>query len=163
MEHCEELLPPWLRFIKGVVDSSDLPLNISRELLQSNPLLERIRKDLVKNVLKALEDLKSEEYEKYVAFHKGLGPVLKEGLARDGSNRKNTASLLLLGWLKREKGKLPRRPAYVKAMRGGQKAIYSLIGDSREVLEKSPYLEAFRARGWDVLLLTEPIDEFALP
>jgi molecular chaperone HtpG len=163
MEHCEELLPPWLRFVRGVVDSSDLPLNISRELLQSNPLLERIRKDLVKNVLKALEDLKSEEYEKYVAFHKGLGPVLKEGLARDWSNRKKIADLLLFESLKTEKGRFTTLADYVKAMPEGQKAIYYLIGDSREVLEQSPYLEAFRARGWDVLLLTEPIDEFALP
>jgi molecular chaperone HtpG len=163
MEHCEELLPPWLRFVKGVVDSADLPLNISRELLQSNPLLEGIRKDLVKNVLKTLEDLKGEEYEKYVAFFKGLGPVLKEGLARDWSNRKKIADLLLFESLKTEKGKFLTLADYVKAMPEGQKAIYYLIGDSRELLEQSPYLEAFRSRGWDVLLLSDSIDEFALP
>ena len=163
MEYCEELLPPWLRFVKGVVDSADLPLNISRELLQSNPLLERIRKDLVKNVLKALEDFKSEEFEKYIAFFKGLGAVLKEGVTRDWANRKRLADLLLFESLKTEKGKFLTLADYVKAMPEGQKAIYYLTGDSRELLEQSPYLEAFRARGWDVLLLTEPIDEFAAP
>ena len=160
MDHCEALLPPYLRFVTGVVDSSDLPLNISRELLQNNPLLEKIRKNLVKAVLKALDDMKSDEYEKYVAFFEGLGPVLKEGVGRDHGNREKIADLLLFESMTTEKGKFTTLPDYVAKMGGTQKDIYYLIGDDREQLDHSPYLEAFRARGWDVLLLTDPVDEF---
>ncbi len=160
MDHCEDLLPPYLRFVSGVVDSSDLPLNISRELLQQNPLLETIRKNLVKAVLKALDDMKTNEYEKYVQFFKGLGPIVKEGVGRDHANREKVADLLLFESMNTEAGKYTTLPEYIAKMGGTQKDIYYLIGDEREQLEHSPYLEAFRARGWDVLLLTDPVDEF---
>ncbi len=163
MDHCEALLPPYMRFVKGVVDSSDLPLNVSRELLQQDPLLERIQKDLVKSVLKALDELKTEDYDKYVAFHKGLGMILKEGLNRDWANRKKIADLVLFESLKTPAGKFTTLADYVKAMPETQKEIYYLIGEEREQLEQSPYVEACRARGYDVLFLTDPIDEFALP
>jgi molecular chaperone HtpG len=163
MEHCEALLPEYMRFVKGVVDSSDLPLNISRELIQQSPLLERIRKDLVKSVLKALEEMKQGENDRYVAFYKGLGFLLKEGLGRDWSNRKALADLLLFESLHTEAGKYTSLADYVKKMPEGQKEVYYLIGDDRKHLEASPYLEAFRKRGWDVLLLTDPIDEYAMP
>jgi molecular chaperone HtpG len=160
MDHCEDLLPPYLRFVSGVVDSSDLPLNISREMLQHNPLLATIRKNLVKAVLKALDDMKSDEHEKYVQFFKGLGPILKEGVGRDHANREKVADLLLFESMNTEKGKYTTLPEYVAKMGGTQKDIYYLIGEEREQFEHSPYLEAFRARGWDVLLLTDPVDEF---
>ena len=160
MDHCEALLPPYLRFVSGVVDSSDLPLNISRELLQNNPLLDKIRKNLIKAVLKALDDMRTEEYEKYVAFFDGLGPVLKEGVGRDHANREKIADLLLFASMNTEKGKYTTLPEYVAKMGGTQKEIYYLIGEEREQLDHSPYLEAFRSRGWDVLLLTDPVDEF---
>jgi molecular chaperone HtpG len=163
MDHCEALLPPYLRFVKGVVDSSDLPLNISREMLQQNPLLERIQKDVTKSVLKALADMKADEYDKYVAFYREFGAVLKEGVGRDRANREKIADLLLFESLKTEPGRYTTLEKYVAAMPDGQKEIYYLIGESRDLLDHSPYLEAFRARGQDVLLLTDPIDEFMAP
>jgi molecular chaperone HtpG len=163
MDRCEELLPPYLRFVRGVVDSSDLPLNISRELLQQNPLLEKIQKDITKSVLKALEALKADEYDKYVGFYRELGAVLKEGLGRDWSNRERIADLLLFESMKTEAGKYLTLAQYVEAMPADQKDIYYLIGESRELIEHSPFLEAARACGRDVLLLTDPVDEFVIP
>src|SRR5437870_1593933 len=95
MDHCEELLPPYLRFVKGVVDSSDLPLNISRELLQQNPLLAKMRDEIVRSVLKDLAAMKEDEHDKYVAFFQALGDILKEGVGRDWNNRERVADLLL--------------------------------------------------------------------
>jgi molecular chaperone HtpG len=163
MDHCEALLPPYLRFVRGVVDCLDLPLNISREILQHNPLLERMRGNIVRNVLKALGEMKDDEYEKYVKFHRELGTILKEGLSRDWNNREKIADLLLFESLKTPAGEYTTLARYVEAMPAEQKAIYYLIGESRELLEHSPYVETFRARGQDVLLLTDPIDEFTLP
>jgi molecular chaperone HtpG len=162
MEHCETLLPPYLRFVKGVVDSSDLPLNISREILQQNPLLERIRNDLVRTVLKELGAFKEDENEKYVTWYKALGDVLKEGVARDWSNREKLADLLLFESMKTPAGQYTTLAKYVEAMPAEQKEIWFLIGDSREQIENSPYLEVFKSRGQDVLLLTDPIDEFVV-
>ena len=163
MDHCEALLPPYLRFIKGVVDCSDLPLNISREMLQHNPLLEKIKSNLVRSVLKALEEMKAEEEEKYIRFHREVGAILKEGLSRDGNNREKIADLVLFESLKTPVGQYTTLAKYVAAMPAEQKAIWYLIGENREMLDPSPYLETFRVRGQDVLLLTEPIDEFAVP
>src|SRR5437763_865854 len=95
MDKCEALLPPYLRFVAGVVDSLDLPLNVSREILQQNPQLEVIQKNVVKNVLDGLAALKNTEYEKYVKFHQGLAPILKEAFHQDWSNREKVADLLL--------------------------------------------------------------------
>jgi molecular chaperone HtpG len=162
-DRCEEVLPTYLRFVKGVVDSADLPLNVSRELLQQNPHLETIRKNVVRNVLSGLEGMKNTEFEKYVVFYKGLGSVLKEGLARDWENREKVADLLLFESANAESGKLTTLAEYVETMPAGQEAIYYLAGESAEQLRHSPYLEAFRARGYDVLLMTDPVDEFALP
>ncbi len=163
MERCEELLPPYLRFVRGVVDSSDLPLNISREMLQHNPLLEQIRKNIVRTVLKDLDDMKTHDYDKYVSFYKELGAILKEGVGRDWNNRERIADLLLFESLKTPAEQLTTLAKYVESMPADQKDIYYLIGDGREQVEHSPLLETFRARGWDVLLLTDPIDEFVIP
>jgi molecular chaperone HtpG len=163
MDRCEELLPPYLRFVRGVVDSSDLPLNISREMLQHNPLLAQIKKNIVRTVLNNLEDMKEHDYEKYVAFYRELGEILKEGVGRDFANKDKVADLPLFESLKTPVGQFTTLAKYVDAMPSEQKEIYYLIGDSREQAEHSPHLEAFRARGWDVLLLTDPIDEFVIP
>jgi molecular chaperone HtpG len=163
MDHCEQLLPPYLRFVKGVVDCSDLPLNVSREVIQHSPLLEKIQKSLVKNVLKALDDLKTNEYDTYVKVFGELGGILKEGLARDWDHRTQLADLLLFQSLKSESGTFTSLAQYAAAMPEGQTDIYYLAGEQRSVLEHSPSLEVFRHRGWDVLLLTDPIDEFVLP
>jgi molecular chaperone HtpG len=163
MDHCEKLLPPYLRFVRGVVDSTSLPLNISRELLQQNPVLERIGKNVVKNVLDALKDLKESDYDRYVAFFKELGSILKEGVGRDWTNRDKLADLLLFESLNTPAGQFATLAQYVDKMPADQKEIYYLTGEEREPLEHSPYLEAFRAKGQDVLLLTDPVDEFILP
>ena len=163
MDHCEKLLPPYLRFVRGVVDSTSLPLNISRELLQQNPVLERIAKNVLKNVLDALKDMKDSEYEKYVSFFKELGSILKEGVGRDWTNREKLADLLLFESMNTPEGSFTSLAQYVEKMPAEQKEIVYLTGEERGPLEHSPYLEAFRSKGEDVLLLTDPIDEFVLP
>jgi molecular chaperone HtpG len=163
MERCEQVLPFYLRFVRGLVDSADLPLNVSRELLQQNPLLDVIQKSVVKNVLDTLGGMKNVEFDKYLTFYKGFGPILKEGLSRDWTNREKIADLLLFESANTEASKYTTFAEYVEKMPEGQTAIYYLIGESSEQLRKSPYLEAFRAKGQDVLLLTDPVDEFAIP
>ncbi|HKA06265.1 MAG TPA: molecular chaperone HtpG [Gemmataceae bacterium] len=163
MDSCEGLLPPYLRFVRGVVDSADLPLNISRELLQQNPLLDRMQKNIVRNVLEALEAMKNTDYEKYVGFFEDLGVMLKEGAARDWTHREKVSDLLLFQSTRTESGKYTTLVDYGSRMPAEQKDIYYLIGESREVIESSPLLEAFKSKGWEVLLLTEPMDEFLFP
>ncbi|MEY4393787.1 MAG: hypothetical protein RL595_1036 [Planctomycetota bacterium] len=163
MEHCEALLPPYLRFVKGVVDCFDLPLNISREILQDNPVLARVRKDVVASVLKALKDLKESEPEKYARFFKGMGGMLKEGLRSDFENREKIADLLLFSSWKTPSDKTTTLADYVAAMPEAQTDIYYLAGESRAQLEASPLLESFKSKTQDVLLFTDPIDEFSLP
>jgi molecular chaperone HtpG len=157
---CEELLPTYLRFVKGVVDSSDLPLNVSRETLQHNPLLARIKSNLVNRVLKTLEEMKEGEYEDYLKFYREFGGVLKEGLGQDWGNKERLSDLLLFESTRTEKGKYTSLAKYVEGMKPEQKEIYYLAGETREMLENSPYLEAFKANGEEVLLLTDPVDEF---
>ena len=163
MDACEAMLPPYLRFVRGVVDSADLPLNISREMLQQNALLEYIQRNVVRNVLEALEAMKNADYDKYVPFFEDLGVMLKEGASRDWANRDKLLDLLLFQSTRTERGKYTTLADYVSRMPEGQKDIYYLIGETREIIESSPLLEAFKARGWEVLLLTDPIDEFLLP
>lgn len=163
MDHCEQLLPPYLRFVKGVVDCSDLPLNVSREMLQQNPMLEKIKNNLVKSVLKNLEEMKTAAYDEYVSFFKEFGMFLKEGLTQDYANREQISKLLLFGSMKTEEDKFITLTQYAEAMPSEQKEIYYLTGESRETVAHAPYLEVFRSKGWDVLFMTEPIDEFILP
>ncbi len=160
MHECEELLPSYLRFVKGVVDSADLPLNVSRETLQHNPLLAKIQSNLVNRVLKTLEETKTGEYETYLKFYKEFSQTLKEGIGQDFSNRERLADLLLFESSKTEAGKFTTLEQYLAGMTAGQTEIYYLIGDNRSLLENSPYLESFKAKGQDVLLLTDPIDEY---
>jgi molecular chaperone HtpG len=162
MDRCEQVLPMYLRFVRGVVDASDLPLNVSREILQQDPQLEVIRKNVVRNVLQGLEAMKNTEYEKYVTFYKGLGTILKEG-TQDWTNREKVADLLLFESMKTPNGEYTTLAKYAESMPADQSEIYYLIGEAREEIEHSPYLESFRAKGIDVLLLTDPIDEFAIP
>ena len=162
MDNCEKLLPPYLRFIKGVVDAAELPLNVSREILQDSPLLEKIKTNLTNKVLSVLDDMKNKELEAYTSFYKELGVVLKEGLNSDWGNREKLADLLLYESTKTESGKLISLAKYVEGMAEGQDEIYYLIGESRELIEQSPHIEALKAQGREVLLMTEPIDEFAV-
>src|SRR5262249_15632220 len=140
-------------------------LNVSREMLQQNPLLDVIQKSVVKNVLDTLAGMKNVEYEKYVRFFRGFGPVLKLGLGPHGdwANREKIADLLLFESANTEPEKLTTLAEYVEKMPAGQTAIHYLSGESAAQLRQSPYLEAFRARGEDVLLLTDPVDEYVFP
>ena len=153
-----ELLPPYLRFVKGVVDSEDLPLNVSREMLQSNPMVARIRQQLTRRVLTEIGKKASEAPEEYARFWDNFGAVLKEGLYEDREQRDTLLPLVRLRSTARDG--LVTLDDYIAAMRPGQEAIYTITGDNLELLQKSPQLEGFRARGVEVLLLTDPIDEF---
>ncbi|HEX4795095.1 MAG TPA: molecular chaperone HtpG [Humisphaera sp.] len=157
---CEELAPPYMRFVKGVVDSADLPLNVSRETLQHNPLLAKIRSNLVNRILKTLEETKSGEYETYLKFYKEFGQYLKEGVGQDWSNRERLADLLLLESTKTEAGKFTTLADYIGHMSSDQNEIFYLVGENRAMLENSPYVESFKAKGQEVLLLTDPVDEY---
>lgn len=163
MESCDGLLPTYLRFVRGIVDSSDLPLNISRELLQNNPLLEKIQKNVVRNILEGLEAMKNVEYDKYVTFYNDLGVMLKDGAAKDWANRDKLTELLLFQSTHTEADKYTTLADYVSRMPEEQKEIYFLAGEDRASVEHSPILEAYRAKGWEVLLLTEAIDEWLMP
>ncbi len=162
MENCEELLPSYLRFVKGVVDCSDLPLNVSREILQQNPILDRIRKNIVKRIFSVLEEMKKEEFDKYVDFYKELGLILKEGMAQDFEHRDALTSLAVYESMNTEAGKFISVDEYVDQMPPDQEEIYYLIGEHRGMLERTPYLEVFRDRGWNVLFMTDPVDEFVM-
>ena len=155
------LLPPYLRFLRGIVDSEDLPLNISREMLQSNPMAARIRQQLTRRVLSELVKKAGEAAGEYEKFWDNFGAVLKEGLYEDREQRDELLTLARFRSTAREG--LVSLDEYVAAMRPGQDAIYTIHGDSLEVIKKSPQLEGFRARGVEVLLMTDPIDEFWVP
>jgi molecular chaperone HtpG len=156
---CEEVIPPYLRYIRGVVDSADLPLNVSRETLQHNPLLAKIKSNLVNRILKSLEEMRDEDYQTYLKFYAEFGGLMKEGV-QDWTNRQRIADLLLFESAKTAAGSYTTLKKYAEAMPAEQKEIYYIIGESRGMIENSPYLEAFKAKGWDVLLLTDPVDEF---
>lgn len=163
MDRCEDVLPVYLRFVSGVIDAADLPLNVSRELLQKNPQLQSIRKAVVRKVLGTLEQMKSNEPEAYGQFFREMGAILKEGIGRDWENREKIADLLLFESANGEPGKPITLAEYVEKMPAGQDVIYTLSGETAAMLRRSPYLESVRAKGSDVLLLTDPVDEYAIP
>jgi molecular chaperone HtpG len=162
MDDCEALLPLYLRFVKGVVDSPDLPLNVSREILQQSAPLEKIKSNLANKVLNTLEEMKRNEPEQYPKFHDELGIILKEGVSQDWTNREKIAGLLLFESTKTEADKRTTLDEYVERMPNDQQEILYLTGENRELIENSPYLESFKAKGQEVLLLTDPIDEFVV-
>ena len=159
MDHCEQLLPEYLRFVKGVVDSSDLPLNVSREILQANKHVEIIKKNIVKKVLDTLADMKKNDYDTYVSFHGEFGRIIREGIHFDFSRKEQIADLLLLQSTKTEPGKFTTFDDYVKNMPIAQPEIYYILGRPGENTMQSPYLEAFREKGYEVLIMTEDIDD----
>jgi len=156
-----DLLPPYLRFLRGVVDSEDLPLNVSREMLQSNPMVARMRQQLTRRVLSALTKKAGEAADEYAKFWDNFGAVLKEGLYEDRDHRDDVLALARFRSTTRDG--LVSLDDYTAAMRPGQDAIYTIHGDNLDVIAKSPQLEGFRARGVEVLLMTDPIDEFWIP
>ena len=157
-DEIEELLPSWLRFLKGVVDSSDLPLNVSREMLQDDAVIRKIRGDLTNRVLKALSEMAKDKPEAFETFSTALGDFLKEGYHGDWENREKIVELLRFRNLK--EGKLTSLRAYKEAMGKEQKAIYMLTADSLQAAQQSPCLEQLKAKGYDVLFLTTPVDQY---
>ncbi len=160
-DDAEGLVPPYLRFLRGVVDSQDLPLNVSREMLQHNPVLAKIKAGLVKRVLSDLKKKAENDAPSYVAFWENFGPVLKEGIYEDFERKTDIVALSRFkttaqdGWSSLDE--------VVGRMKEGQDALYYATGDSVDALKKSPQLEGFLAKGVEVLLLTDPIDEFWVP
>jgi molecular chaperone HtpG len=158
MDDCEALVPEYLRFVKGVVDAADLSLNISREILQQDRQIQLIRKRLVKKVLSTLKSLLTDEPDKYATFWSQMGRAVKEGLLSDYDNR--DAILEICSFPSTHDAEQPTTLRdYLARMPEGQGAIYYGTGPSRSALEHSPHLEAFRAKGYEVLLLTDPVDE----
>jgi molecular chaperone HtpG len=160
---CRELVPEYLRFLRGLVDSEDLPLNVSRETLQDNSVIRRIRSSLVKAVLDRLDNLAQEKPDAFRTFYEQFGALLKEGLVVDPMNKERIAKLLRFA---SSRGEGPSSAVsldeYVARMPEGQKRIYYLGGPDYASIAKSPNLEIFRRRGLEVLYLTDPIDEFAI-
>ena len=158
MDDCEALVPEYLRFVKGVVDAQDLSLNVSREILQQDRQIQMIRKRLVRKVLQTVRAMQENDPEKYATFWRELGRAVKEGLLSDHDNQK--AILDICSFPSTHAADEPTTlAAYKERMPEGQDTIYYATGDSRTGLENSPHLEAFRAKGYEVLLLTDPVDE----
>lgn len=156
------LLPEWLRFLKGLVDSSDLPLNISRQTMQDSALIQKLNRVITKRFLKHLEEMAQKKPEDYKAFWRKFDYFIKEGIAMDFNHREQLAKLLRFESSFVDKGELVSLSDYVARMKESQKEIYYLVGADRDTLENSPYLEAFKLRGIEVLFLYEPIDDFVM-
>ena len=158
----KSLFPEWLRFLRGVVDSSDLPLNVSRETMQDSELLRKLNQVLTKRFLRFLNEQSNKQEETYLEFWNEFGPLIKEGVATDFTYKDDLAKLLRFESTALEPGKLTGLDAYVDRMASEQKEILFLFGKSRKSIEAGPYLEALRARSLEVLLLTEPVDEYVM-
>ncbi|GJF25703.1 molecular chaperone HtpG [Streptomyces sp. HO565] len=158
MDDCEELLPPYLRFVKGVVDAQDLSLNVSREILQQDRHIRMIQRRLTKKVLSTLKDMRASAPDRYATLWREFGAVLKEGLITDSENR--DAILAVSSFATTHDAGAPvTLKQYVERMKEGQDTVWFMTGESRQAMEASPHMEAFRAKGVEVLLLTDPVDE----
>jgi molecular chaperone HtpG len=157
MDDSKELIPDWLRFVKGVVDAADLSLNISREILQQDRHIQMIRRRLVKKILSTIKDLLANDQEKYATFWREFGRAVKEGLLNEPDNQK---AILDIASFSSTAGAEPTTlAAYLERMKEGQEEIYYLTGENRSQVENSPHMEAFQAQGYEVLILTDPVDE----
>lgn len=157
MDDSKELIPDYLRFVKGVVDAADLSLNISREILQQDRHIQMIRRRLVKKVLSTIKDLMGNNPEKYATFWREFGRAVKEGLLSEPDNHKPILDIASFGTTAQDEP--TTLAAYVERMKEGQEEIYFLTGESRAQVVNSPHMEAFAAEGYEVLILTDPVDE----
>jgi len=160
MENCEELMPEYLNFIKGVVDSEDLPLNISREMLQQSKILKVIRKNLVKKCLELMQEI-YEDKDNYKKFYEQFGKNLKLGIHEDSTNRKKIADLLLY-YSSHSGDEMTSLKDYVSRMKENQKDIYYITGENKETVKNSAFVERVKKHGYEVLYMTEPIDEYCV-
>ena len=161
MDDAEQFMPTYLRFVKGLLDSNDLPLNVSREILQDNKITQAIRKGCTKRVLKMLEKLGKKDKEQYQTFWDEFGQVLKEGPAEDKANKEQVANLLRFASTESNTAvQSVSIPEYVERMKEGQDKIYYVVADSFEAAKNSPHLEVFRKKGIEVLLMSDRIDEW---
>ncbi|GAA3494764.1 molecular chaperone HtpG [Streptomyces prasinosporus] len=158
MDDCEALLPPYLRFVKGVVDAQDLSLNVSREILQQDRHIRMMQRRLTKKVLSSVKSMMTDDAERYATFWREFGTVLKEGLVTDSDNRDALLAVASFATTHGDEETVTLKQ-YVERMRDGQDDIYYITGESRESIDNSPHMEAFRERGIEVLLLTDPVDE----
>ncbi|MEE1799764.1 molecular chaperone HtpG [Streptomyces sp. NPDC101062] len=158
MDNCEALMPDYLRFVKGVVDAQDLSLNVSREILQQDRQIQLMHRRLVKKVLSTVKEMMADRPERYTTFWKEFGRVLKEGLLSDFENRDAILGVSSFASTHDEEG-VTTLQQYVERMKEGQQHIFYMTGESRTAIENSPHMEALRAKGFEVLLLTDPVDE----
>ena len=160
-DDCEGLIPPYLRFVKGIIDTDDIDLNISREMLQNNPVVAKIKNAIIKRVVSELKKKAENDKDEYKKFWDAFGPVLKEGIHEDFTNRNKL--LEISRFQSTNSDQLTSLEEYVSRMQKGQNSIYYISGEDKDKLSQSPHLEGFKAKGVEVLFMTDPVDEFWLP